>query len=60
MARAKIFMVKIPNQGKNVFTYRKLSYFFQALLRGGLKGRGAYLIKQNASPVAKIPWYETQ
>ena len=63
MARATIFMVKIPNQGKNDFTYRKLSYFFQALLRGGgggLKGRGAYLIKQNVLPVAKIPWYETE
>ena len=35
------------------------AYFFLALLKrgeaGGLKERGAYLIKQNASPVAKIP-----
>ena len=33
--------------------------FFQTLLRGGLKERGAYLILRNTSPVAKIPRYTT-
>ena len=30
--------------------------FFSSTFEGG----GAYLIQRNASPVAKIPWYETE
>ena len=35
-------------------------FFFQALLRGGLKERGGLFNLANPSPVAKIPWYETE
>ena len=36
-------------------------FFSSTFEGGGLKcdGGGAYLIQRNASPVAKIPWYET-
>ena len=49
-------------QTKEKMFLRTVNYhIFSSTSEGGrLKGRGAYLIKQNESPVAKISWYETE